>query len=86
MSAFSSTVAWARWRMGKATSSITTVVPTGRAAPTAGKSPRRTSHSRSYSAFTGVKTTGRSVGTGAIRSSSASICGASPPPPPRGSR
>ena len=41
---------------------MTTVVPIRRAAPTAGKRPRRTSQSRSYSAFTAVNATGSSAG------------------------
>ena len=49
--------------MGKATSSMTTVVPIFRAAPTAGKSPLRTSQSFSYSAFTSVNFTGWSFFT-----------------------
>ena len=52
------TVPAARCSMGKATSSMTTVVPIRRAAPTAGKSPLRTSQSLSASARSAVKFTG----------------------------
>ena len=60
--------------MGNTTSSITTVVPTRRTAPTAGKSPLRTSHSFSYSAFRSVKTIGRTVGIPASIPAASSIC------------
>ena len=49
--------------MGKATSSMITVVPVSRTAPTAGKSPLRMFHSEVYSATRSVKAKGRSKGT-----------------------
>ena len=63
--------------MGKATSSITTVVPILRAAPTAGKSPRRTSQSASAWARSEVNAASARVGMPAIRSAARAIRSAS---------
>ena len=65
--------------MGKATSSMITVVPMRRAAPTAGKRPRRTSQSRSAAARSAVKVTGPSVGIPARRFTAASMASGSAP-------
>ena len=60
--------------MGKATSSMTTVVPILRAPPTAGNRPLRTSQSFSNSAFTSVNFTGWSFFTSSTRRVASSAC------------
>jgi hypothetical protein len=65
--------------MGKATSSMITVVPVLRTAPTAGKSPLRMFHRRMFSAAWSVKAAGRSKGRWPSAPVTRRICSESSP-------